>query len=152
MGRRRRSREYALQILFELEFNPDAPADVVRQYWERQKAEPDVRAYTGWIIDRILSGRDEIDRSIQAASKNWRISRMAVVDRNVLRIAVCELLFEPSLVPAIVINEAIEIAKKFSGHEAATFVNGILDAIRKDMKKRVPAESENVKEGHHEPE
>ena len=151
MGKRRRARECALQILFELEFNPADPPNLIRLYWDHQKAGPDVREYADWIVSRILSGKEDIDGSIQAASQNWRLQRMAVVDRNVLRIAVCELLFEPSLTPAIVINEAIEIAKRYSGHEAATFVNGVLDAVRRNLKAKSPGENK-TKEGHHESE
>ncbi len=131
MGQRRKARECALQILFQLEFNSADPQDLIRQYWTYQKASPDVREYGEWLVSKIRAEQAAIDQTIQGASKNWRLARMAVVDRNILRIAVCELLFEPALVPAIVINEAIEIAKRYSGQESATFVNGVLDAIRK---------------------
>ena len=152
MGKRRKARECALQILFELEFNSADPKNLIRLYWAHQKTGPDVREYANWIVSQILSHKEDIDSSIQAASKNWRLPRMAVVDRNVLRIAVCELLFEPSLTPAIVINEAIEIAKRYSGNEAATFVNGILDAVRRNLKGESSPETNKTKEGHHESE
>lgn len=143
MGKRRKARECALQILFQLEFNPADAASVVQRYWQGQKTTSDVRDYGSWLVDRILAGREEIDRTIQAVSKNWRLARMGAVDRNVLRIAVCELLYEPALVPAIVIDEAIEIAKRYSGQESAMFVNGVLDAVRKRLKAGpgTPAES-----------
>ena len=152
MGMRRKARECALQILFQLEFNTADPQTLIRQYWENQKAAPGVRTYGGWLVDQILARREEIDRAVQAASKNWRLARMGVVDRNILRIAACELLFEPGLVPAIVINEAIEIAKRYSGQESATFVNGILDAVRKQLKPGPAARAEAGQEGHHEQE
>jgi transcription antitermination protein NusB len=148
MGQRRKARECALQILFQLEFNTADPQALIRQYWENQKAAPGVRAYGGWLVDQILARREEIDRAVQAASKNWRLARMGVVDRNILRIAACELLYETGLVPAIVINEAIEIAKRYSGQESATFVNGILDAVRKQLR---PG-PEGGQEGHHDQE
>ena len=152
MGKRRKSRECALQILFELEFNPVDARSLVRQYWDHQKASPEIREYGTWLVERFLDHRDEIDGSIQAASEHWRLARMAVVDRNVLRIAVCELLHEPSLVPPIVIDEAIEIARKYSGNEAAVFVNGILDAVLKKTVRGKPPAGKKAKEGNHEPE
>jgi N utilization substance protein B len=134
MGSRRKARECALQILFQTEFNSADPAALARVYWDHQKAAPEVRAYGTWLVERILGQRDEIDGAVQSASKNWRLARMAVVDRNILRIAVCELLYEPALAPAIVINEAIEIAKKYSGRESAVFVNGVLDTVGKRLR------------------
>ena len=129
MGQRRRARECALQILFQLEFNSGDPKTLVKGYWEHQKVSSQVREFGTWIVERILADGEEIDRTIQSASKNWRLARMAVVDRNILRIAVAELLYERTLDPAIVMNEAIEIAKRYSGEESAVFVNGVLDAV-----------------------
>jgi len=154
MGERRKARECALQILFQLEFNSGDPAAIIRQYWTYQKPTPEVREYGGRLVNHILEHRGQIDQAIQAASDNWRLARMAIVDRNILRIAVCELLYEPSLVPAIVINEAIEIAKRYSGQESATFVNGILDAARKNIGTgpAAPLPKDKDREGHHEQE
>jgi N utilization substance protein B len=150
MGKRRKARECALQILFQLEFNTADPQSLIRQYWDYQKTTADVREYGGWLVDRILSCRDEIDQAVQSASVNWRLARMSVVDRNILRIAACELLYESALAPAIVINEAIEIAKRYSGQESATFVNGILDAVKKHLKPRSAEPAGTGQEGHHE--
>jgi N utilization substance protein B len=152
MGNRRKARECALQILFQLEFNPADPQAVARQYWESQKAAPGVQDYGSWLVDQILARRGEIDAAIQAVSRNWRLARMGAVDRNVLRIAVCELLYERSLVPAIVIDEAIEIAKRYSGRESATFVNGVLDAVRKKLEPGPAGRDKTAKEGKHEQE
>jgi len=135
MGQRRKARECALQILFQLEFNSSDPRALVNVYWEHQKASREVREYGTWIVEKILANGEDIDRAIQSASKNWRLARMAVVDRNILRIAVAELLYETTLVPAIVMNEAIEIAKRFSGEESAVFVNGVLDAVGRFLAK-----------------
>ena len=150
MGRRRKARECALQVLFQLEFNAADPREVLRQYWTYQKASPEVRAYGEWLVGTIQARREEIDGAIQAASRNWRLARMAVVDRNILRIAVCELLFEPTLVAAIVIDEAIEIAKRYSGQESATFVNGVLDAVSRSLRKPAGAAAGNDEEGKNE--
>lgn len=143
MGKRRKARECALQVLFQLEFNLTDPEALIRRYWEYQKVTEDVREYGNWIIEGIRAHTREVDAAIQSASVNWRIPRMAVVDRNILRISVFELLFEKTLVPAIVINEAIEIAKKYSGEEASLFINGILDAVRKTLE----AGNDSSKEG-----
>ncbi len=133
MGNRRKARECALQILFQLEFHAADPAALAKDYWRHQRVTPGIREYGTWLVESILAHRDEIDGTVQSASRNWRLDRMAVVDRNILRIAVCELLFEPTLVPAIVINEAIEIAKRYSGKESSVFVNGVLDAVSKRL-------------------
>jgi N utilization substance protein B len=129
MGKRRQARECALQILFQLEFHTGDPRGVVRAYWESRKASGEARAYGTWLVERIREHGEAIDRAIQSESKNWRLARMAVIDRNILRIAVAELLYEPTLAPAIVMNEAIEIAKRYSGEGSAVFVNGVLDAV-----------------------
>jgi len=133
MGQRRRARECALQILFQLEFNSGDPAAVAAAYWTHQKVGPETKAYAEWLVAQVQAHQTEVDELIQAVSRNWRLARMAVVDRNILRIAVAELLYEPSLVPAIVIDEAIEVAKRFSSEEAAVFVNGVLDAVRERL-------------------
>jgi len=145
MGRRRKARESALQILFQLEFNSADAESLTRQYWEIQKAAGDVKEYGSWIVQGIRANSQEIDETIQGASEHWRISRMAVVDRNILRIAVFELLKEKTMAPAIIINEAIEIAKKYSGDEAAVFINGVLDAVHK----KIELEQDRQKEGNH---
>lgn len=150
MGQRRKARECALQILFQLEFNAGDPKALIKDYWEHQRAPRRVREYGTWIVERILDHGEAIDKAIQAASKNWRLSRMAVVDRNILRIAVCELLYEPTLVPAIVMDEAIEIAKRYSGEESAVFVNGVLDAVGRLLKARTGRLVGPGKEGEHE--
>lgn len=132
MGKRRKARESTLQILFQLEFN-DVDADkAFRLYWKDKKATKDVKDYCRWLIKGITSHKESIDRSIQSVSKRWRLSRMPVVDRNILRMAVFELQYEEDVAPAIVINEAIEISKKFSSEQAAKFINGVLDTLRKN--------------------
>ena len=151
MGQRRKARECALQILFQLEFNAADPRTLIKGYWEHQRASREVREYGTWIVERILEHGETIDRTIQGASKNWRLARMAVVDRNILRIAVGELLYAPSLVPAIVMDEAIEIAKRYSGEESAVFVNGVLDAVVRHLAGQAGApEAGPGKEGEHE--
>jgi N utilization substance protein B len=133
MGRRRKARESALQILFQLEFNKPRIEKAVDQFWKEKKASEEIRDYSNWIVKGIVSHQEEIDNLIQSLSNHWRLSRMAHVDRNILRIAVFEFLYEKDIAPAVIINEAIEIAKKYSSDESAAFVNGILDAIKKKL-------------------
>jgi len=133
MGQRRKAREETLRILYRLEFDNKQPEETLSQYWENKKTNQATREYSTWLVNGIISHHKKIDTIIQNASEHWRLSRMAIIDRNILRMAVFELLYEENIEPAVVINEAIEIAKAYSGDEAATFVNGVLDAIRKKL-------------------
>jgi N utilization substance protein B len=146
MGKRRKARESTLQILFQLEFNDLQPEKTIQHYWLNRKASKEAKEYSHWLVNGILTHKEKIDSVIQSVSEHWRIARMAVVDRNILRMAVYELLFEENIAPAIIINEAIEIAKKYSSDEAATFVNGILDAIRKKSESDKKAAKEETNE------
>ena len=141
MGTRRKAREAALQLLFQTEFNDISLGVALKQFWKNKKSDKDMRAFSRALVENVITHKDDIDLTIQSVSKNWRVSRMAVIDRCILRMAVCELIFDEDLAPAIVINEAIEIAKKFSGTEAANFINGILDAVKTNTEN----ESENEK-------
>lgn len=133
MGQRRKAREETLRILYRLEFDNRQPEETLSQYWENKKTNQATREYSTWLAEGIISHHKKIDSIIQQASEHWRLSRMALIDRNILRMAVFELLYEENIEPAVVINEAIEIAKAYSGDEAAAFVNGVLDAIRKNL-------------------
>lgn len=146
MGQRRVARESALQILYQLEFDlPEAEA-AVASFWKKKRGTAEAKEYSRWLVEGISAHREEVDAAIQSVSEHWRIPRMALVDRNILRLAAFELLHGRAIAPAIVINEAIEIAKKYSGPEAAVFVNGILDALRKKIDAR-PAPDQEVKHG-----
>jgi N utilization substance protein B len=135
MGKRRKARETTLQILFQLEFNDSTVAETQKGFWKNKKADKDVKAYSRWLLENIIARKEDLDRKIESVSKNWRLSRMAVIDRNILRMAIFELFHEENMAPAVVINEAIEIAKKYSGSQAANFINGILDALVKNSEK-----------------
>ncbi len=134
MGKRRKARECALQILYQLEFDGSEGKEAIEVFWRKRRAPAEIKEYSRWLVEGILARRKEIDEAIQSVSEHWRLQRMALVDRNILRLAAYELLNAPHIAPAIVINEAIEVAKKFSGPEAADFVNGILDALRKKVR------------------
>ena len=143
MGSRRKARECALQMLFAADVGSVERADaLVRDYWE-QLGEPDVdegaREFATRLAAGALSHLEELDERIRSRAEHWRISRMAVVDRNILRMAVYEFLHEPTP-RTVAINEALEIARRFSTYEATQFINGILDAIKRDLDRERPQE------------
>lgn len=131
MGRRRRAREHALQVLYQIDLTGDAPADACRRFWAGRDVPEEQRAFATRLIEGVRREHETIDRLITGAAERWRLSRMPVVDRNILRIAIWELLHAPETPAAVVIDEAVEIARIFSSSEAAGFVNGVLDTIRK---------------------
>lgn len=128
---RRQSREIALQILFQTEFAPQlSPAEVAALYEE--SVDRETLAYSEELVDGVMEHRVDIDAKIQAASRHWKIDRMAGVDRNILRSAVYEMKFASNPVTEkIVIDEAVEIAKKFGTTDSSAFINGVLDQIAK---------------------
>ena len=129
MSYRHRAREIALQILYrhEYEQKPD-----LAEHFEHFQVPEQLREYIGTLVSGALKEKDAIDKTIEAHASNWKISRMALVDRSLLRLAVYELLYCPDMPTAIVIDEAIELAKSFAAEETPAFINGILDAISKD--------------------
>jgi N utilization substance protein B len=129
VGQRRRAREYALQLLFQIDLTGDPVDDVLERFWPSLEVEEGVRSFAERLVKGVLAEREAIDRQIVEAAEHWRIERMAVVDRNVLRLAVFELNAREDP-PAVVIDEAIEVAKRFGSEESGGFVNGILDTIR----------------------
>ena len=140
MGSRRKARECALQMLFAADV-AEIPADeVVRRYWA-ELGESDLdetaREFATRLAARTLSNLELLDERIRSRAEHWRISRMAVVDRNILRLAVYEFLYEPTP-RTVAINEALEIARRFSTYEATQFINGILDAIKRDLDEQQP--------------
>jgi N utilization substance protein B len=102
---------------------------VLPRFWEDRKPESEERRHCEDLVTGILHHKSRIDAVIQSVSTNWRVERMVLVDRNILRVAVYEMFWGEKLDPGIVINEALEIAKRFSGERSATFINGILDAL-----------------------
>lgn len=135
MGKRRKAREAALQVLFQTEFNDSPVKNILSLFWKNKKSDKEMREFSRALVENVLEHKDEIDSVIQSVSEHWRVSRMTVIDRCILRMAVCEFAFVENTEPAVVINEAIEIAKKYSSKEAATFINGILDAVKKNTEK-----------------
>jgi len=134
MGARRRARECALQMLFSYDLARPPVEDLIATYWgELAEAAEEVRAFANELVEGTIEHLTQIDDRIRVRTEHWRIPRMAVVDRNLLRMAVFEFLYQPSTPRTVAINEALEIARRFSTSEATQFVNGILDAIKRDL-------------------
>src|SRR6185437_9209236 len=140
MGTRRKSRELALQMLFQADVGEQASEQVRKTFWKgRGDVEPDVQGFTEDIFRVAQDHAEEINKLIQSHAENWRMDRMAAVDRNILRAAVAEFIGFPKTPRAVVINEAIEIARKFSAPESAQFINGVLDSVGKEVETRESA-------------
>ncbi len=126
---RRQSRELALQILFQTEFAPQMSLSDLATVFDKNFDEA-VLKYTYDIVKAVQANKEKIDAKIQEASRHWKVDRMASVDRNIIRIAVCEIFYTADLIePKIAMNEAIEIAKTYGTQDAASFVNGIVDQV-----------------------
>lgn len=130
--KRRKAREFALQILFQGDFKDEKiDRKDLEEFWSDKKVDGNIKEFTEELVRGTLSKLDEIDRIIEKVAENWVLKRMAAVDRNILRFAAYEILYRKDIPSAVTINEAIEIAKKFSSSEAAPFINGILDRLAK---------------------
>ncbi len=137
MSVRRHSRELALQCLYQIDQSGNTDADIAfmsSHFDVSKKASP----YAQDLVSGVRSHWDEINSLIETHARNWRVSRMAVIDRNLLRIAVFELLYRPDVPASVVLDEAIEISRRFSTDDAASFVNGILDSICKNVRSGEP--------------
>ncbi len=134
MGRRRKSRELALQLLYQLDLSSESdPAPSFAEFWTRHPVSPEAREFAELLVRETKANQTKIDELIAHYADNWELSRMAVVDRNILRQGIYELLWLPEIPPKVVINEALEIAKKYSTEESTRFLNGILDRVQKEM-------------------
>ena len=142
---RRKARECALQMLFASDVAADPAYFATSDYWKElgeATVDEKTREFADNLVDGTLNNLSAIDDRIRTRAEHWRIERMAIVDRNILRLSVYEFLFEDTP-HTVVINEALEIARRFSSFEATQFINGILDAIKLDLEK--PNKDENLK-------
>ena len=133
MGARREGREAAVQFLYQRDLNAGANAETIEGFWALRPANKKVRAFGMDIAEGVLAHQADIDERIRQAASNYDLHRIAAVDRNILRIAIYEMLFCPDVPPVVSINEAIEIAKRFGSDESGRFVNGVLDRIRGEI-------------------
>src|ERR1700742_2698729 len=137
MGTRRKSRELTMQMLFQGDLGKQSPEQVKKLFWASvEDIDEETRAFAEDLY-RIATTRDEeIDQIIEAHTTNWRLERMPVVDRNLLRTAVAEMLGFPNTPAAIIINESLDIGRRYAAPESVPFLNGVLDAIARDLLKK----------------
>ena len=131
MGKRRTARELALKFLYQTEFNPESPDSELKPFCERANVSEEVQNFTQALIKKLLLHEKEVDELLKKFSAHWTPDRMTVIDKNIIRLGICELLFDSTTPPKVVINEAVEIAKRFGTEESPGFINGILDKILK---------------------
>jgi transcription antitermination protein NusB len=131
MGARRKARELALQMLFQHDMSGNDPDMITSTFEELQKSKANTKEFATKIFRGTVQHLPEIDEMITVQAENWRLSRMAVVDRNIIRMSVYEFLYENDTPKLVIIDEAIEIAKKFGTQKSSQFINGILDGILK---------------------
>jgi len=134
MALRRKSREFALQMLYQWDVSRQKPAEVESLFWKGARSEASTRKFANQLFEGTAAAALELDKLIKQHAKNWRIERIAAIDRSILRLGIYELRCGSDVPAKVVINEAIELAKKFSTEESAPFINGILDAIHKKEK------------------
>jgi len=135
MGARRSGREAALQMLFAMEASGASAEEEIRLFWRNFEGDPEGRDYAEEIVRGVESKLAELDARIGSKSKNWRIERMTRLDRNLLRLGAWELAHAPSVPRAVVLDEAVELAKEFGSEESPAFVNGVLAAIAEELGK-----------------
>src|SRR6185312_4127107 len=137
MGTRRKSREMTMQMLFQGDLGKQSPDQVRKLFWpSRDDVDDETRGFAEDLYRVATSRQAEIDALIEAHAQNWRLERMATVDRNLIRAAVAEMLGFPNTPAAIIINESIEVARRYAAPESIHFLNGVLDAIARDLLKQ----------------
>jgi N utilization substance protein B len=132
MNRRSRAREVALQLLFQRDHNPGLARPALEGFARNRLREPALATFCLALFDGVVAHQEEIDGRLSASAENWRLPRMAAVDRNVLRLGAFEVLFYPETPPAVAFDEAIELARRYGTAESAAFVNGVLDRLRRE--------------------
>ncbi len=137
MRKRTRAREYALKMLYSLDITKEDPEDCIDNFWKNNdESASEVKDFANMLVRGVSKNIDKIDKVITEYTTNWQLKRMAVIDRNILRFAAYELLFAADIPPKVSINEAIDIAKKYSDEDSGKFVNGILDKINKTERRQ----------------
>ena len=135
MAQRHKAREYALQMAFQWEIGRQNAGRIEEGFWRMVRAEKNVRALANQLFEGTVAANAELEAMVAGHAENWRIERMAVIDRVILKLAACELR-EGKTPPKVVLDEAVELAKTFSSAESASFVNGVLDAVLKALPRK----------------
>jgi N utilization substance protein B len=145
MGSRHEAREWAVQFLFQRDFNRDDMDKALEVFWREIKTDDKSRQFAEELIRGVNDHLDELDKEIQKYAEHWDVRRMGAVDRNVMRLAFYEMLYRPDIPPVVSINEAVDIAKEYSSLESGKFVNGILDHACRNLKRAARTPSGNEK-------
>ncbi len=132
MTRRSRAREVALQLLFQRDHNPNTPRATLERFAKDRLREDPLIQFCLALVDGVGTNQAEIDQKLTAAAENWRLPRMATVDRNLLRLGAFEMLYQKETPAAVVLDEIIELARRFGTAESPSFVNGVLDRLRRE--------------------
>lgn len=138
MRKRTHAREFALQVLYQMDITHDKYPACLENFWAAhadEEIDKDLKDFTAALVEGVAKNLEAIDKKIAQYATNWQLKRMAVVDRNVMRLSSFELVFRSDIPPKVSINEAVELAKKYSGPEAGKFVNAILDKIKLEKDK-----------------
>ena len=122
-------------MLFQIDMAGGTPVEIYPHFWKEHEVEAEVREFAEGLVEGVMQEREALDRIIAGSVDNWRIDRMAVVDRNILRLAVYELAWLPDTPSVVVLDEAIEVGKKYGSEQSGSFINGILDAVRKRIER-----------------
>jgi N utilization substance protein B len=120
-------------MLFQVDLTGSPAAEVFEGFWEARTVDDDVRRFAERLVRGVVKHREALDEVVRASAEHWRVERMPVVDRNVLRMGVYELLYDPATPPIVAIDEAIEVAKRFGNAESGAFINGVLDSVRRRL-------------------
>lgn len=136
MGARTTAREAALQMLFAIDATGNDANDAIRDFWRELPGDAEGREYADALVRGVRQDIEKLDERIRAASQNWRLERMARIDRNALRLGTFELLTRTDVPRAVILDEAVELAKRFGGEESSKFVNGVLDRVADDLGRR----------------
>jgi N utilization substance protein B len=132
LTRRSRAREVALQLLYQRDFNPSMPRPVMERFVHDRLMDSSLEPFALALYDGVCAHLADIDRRLAAAAQNWRLPRMAAVDRNALRLGAYELLHTPETPPKVVLDEAIELARRYGSADSPAFVNGVLDRLHQN--------------------
>ena len=140
MGKRRKSREIIIQVLYQMDMSDGDAEENFNLFWQHFNPSDELKEFSRKIVQGVCKHREEIDALIEKHSEHWRLERMTIVDKNILRSAIFELMFCPDTPVKVILNESIELGKKFSSEKSAPFINGILDKVSHQIHRLQPAE------------
>ena len=135
MGKRRKAREIVLQSLYEAEFSDSTWEEILAGHTGRRGSTDETAEYARALLSTTIENKDRLDEAIRSALQNWEMDRISLIDKNILRFALCEILYFPEVPPKVIVNEAIEVAHRFSSVDAGKFVNGILDRFLEQFRR-----------------